>query len=62
MGIRPGTRLRSAGRMQRRRGRRYGPRPPVFCSIEGCGKESRARGWCWAHYKRWQRHGDVGQP
>ena len=28
------------------------------CSIEGCGKVLRARGYCVAHYKRWARHGD----
>jgi hypothetical protein len=59
MGIRPGTRLRSAGQRQRRRGRRTGPRPPAFCEVEGCEKESRALGLCWMHYKRVQRHGDV---
>jgi 5-methylcytosine-specific restriction endonuclease McrA len=30
--------------------------PP--CSIEGCGKPGFCRGWCTAHYSRWQRHGD----
>ena len=28
------------------------------CSIEGCAKPARARGWCSAHYQRWQRTGD----
>ena len=28
------------------------------CSIEGCERASRARGWCLAHYRKWQRHGD----
>lgn len=28
------------------------------CSMEGCGKTIRARGWCAQHYGRWQRHGD----
>lgn len=33
--------------------------PPVrTCSIEGCGKAQFCRGWCAAHYSRWQRHGD----
>lgn len=29
-----------------------------ICSIEGCGKRVDSRGWCRAHYRRWQRHGD----
>lgn len=28
------------------------------CSIDGCGKPTAARGWCHAHYKKWQLHGD----
>lgn len=28
------------------------------CAIPECGKTSYARGWCKAHYSRWQRHGD----
>lgn len=32
--------------------------PQAICSIEGCERASRARGWCNAHWKRWQRHGD----
>lgn len=31
---------------------------PRLCSIPDCGKPSRKRGWCTAHYARWQRHGD----
>jgi hypothetical protein len=27
------------------------------CSIPDCGKRHEARGWCKAHYKRWERHG-----
>lgn len=30
----------------------------IVCSIAGCGKRHEARGWCKAHYKRWERHGD----
>lgn len=29
----------------------------ALCSITGCGRESSARGWCSAHYKRWRRNG-----
>lgn len=29
------------------------------CSIKGCDKPSFARGWCQAHYYRWNRTGDV---
>lgn len=28
------------------------------CSIEGCEKPAKCRGWCPTHYSRWQRHGD----
>lgn len=28
------------------------------CSIDGCGKHVKARGWCLSHYQRWQRHAD----
>lgn len=28
------------------------------CSIDGCGKIVRSRGWCNAHYIRWRIHGD----
>jgi lambda repressor-like predicted transcriptional regulator len=28
------------------------------CTIDGCDKLVRARGWCSKHYQRWQRHGD----
>lgn len=28
------------------------------CSIEGCDKEARSKGWCSMHYTRWLRHGD----
>lgn len=39
------------------------PRP--LCSIEGCDKPVHValRGWCNAHYIRWQRYGDpLGKP
>lgn len=29
-----------------------------ICSIEGCVKLVRARGWCSTHYNRWRTHGD----
>lgn len=31
---------------------------PRLCSIPGCGKIHRARGWCPAHYYRFSMHGD----
>lgn len=31
---------------------------PRLCSISGCNKISRSRGWCSAHYHRWRDHGD----
>lgn len=30
----------------------------VVCSVEGCTKHVRTRGWCNAHYQRWYKHGD----
>lgn len=30
-----------------------------LCSIEGCDRPGRSRGWCWAHYERWRQHGDL---
>lgn len=29
-----------------------------ICSIDGCGKPARTRGWCNTHHMRWYRHGD----
>ena len=29
-----------------------------ICSVPGCDKQVRRRGWCNAHYHRWVRHGD----
>lgn len=29
-----------------------------LCKIDGCNKPHRARGWCNAHWERWNRHGD----
>lgn len=28
------------------------------CTIDGCDKPVRARGWCFPHWKRWRRYGD----
>lgn len=34
------------------------------CSILGCGRPLKARGWCNLHYKRWWKNGDplIGRP
>jgi len=32
------------------------------CSIDGCGRPMKSRGWCQAHYFRWRRNGDPGGP
>lgn len=29
-----------------------------ICSIEGCDKTHRARGWCLRHWDKWRKHGD----
>lgn len=29
-----------------------------LCSIEGCGREKWARGWCSKHYQQWRKKGD----
>lgn len=31
-----------------------------ICSIEGCEKRAKSRGWCSMHYRRWRLTGDVG--
>lgn len=28
------------------------------CSVDGCSRRVKSRGWCETHYKRWNRHGD----
>lgn len=32
------------------------------CSVDGCVKPVRSRGWCGMHYERWRRGLDVGGP
>jgi hypothetical protein len=29
-----------------------------MCSVSGCEKPVRARGWCSTHHQRWRMHGD----
>lgn len=29
------------------------------CAVEGCDKQARKRGWCYMHYTRWKRNGDL---
>lgn len=50
-GVLPGKRERAAvASRSRARG---------VCSVAGCGRPVVGRGWCQAHYGRWQRSGDV---
>jgi len=30
-----------------------------LCSVPGCTRRSKCRGWCGAHHERWRMHGDV---
>lgn len=30
----------------------------TICSIDGCGKPAKGRGWCASHWWRWKNHGD----
>lgn len=32
----------------------------MICSVDGCEKRAKTRGWCSAHYERWRRNGDPG--
>lgn len=32
---------------------------PGVCTIPDCGGKVASRGWCWKHYERWRKHGDV---
>lgn len=29
------------------------------CSVDGCDKPEKSRGWCSAHYERWRKHGTT---
>lgn len=29
------------------------------CSVVGCDRSAKTRGWCFAHYARWRSYGDV---
>jgi hypothetical protein len=31
---------------------------PIECSINGCDRLTKGRGWCSTHYERWRVHGD----
>lgn len=33
-----------------------------LCTVEGCGKALRARGYCTTHWARWRRHGTTDLP
>lgn len=35
---------------------------PRICSVDGCGKTVRARGWCSGHWGRWRKYGDPTHP
>jgi hypothetical protein len=31
----------------------------TVCSVDDCDKPAKMKGWCYMHYSRWYRHGDV---
>jgi hypothetical protein len=31
----------------------------MTCSVEGCERPAKTKGWCHMHYSRWRRHGDL---
>lgn len=33
----------------------------ALCTIDGCERQLRARGWCATHWARWRRHGDPNE-
>jgi hypothetical protein len=35
---------------------------PIGCKVMGCDRPAAARGWCFGHYHRWARTGEVGGP
>lgn len=34
--------------------------PDRTCSVDGCDRPAKTRGWCATHYRRWQRTGNPG--
>lgn len=32
------------------------------CTVDGCDRNARARGWCAKHYRRWKTRGDAAAP
>ena len=45
---------------KRKPGRPKEPKRP--CAVKGCRRHARAKGLCWAHYKRALRNGGPGRP
>lgn len=40
----------------------YGSNLGRTCSVDGCDKAARARGWCATHHARWLRNGSTDEP
>lgn len=47
--------MRYAGSLQLSRN---APGETTPCAVEGCAEDSKSRGWCEVHYRRWRRTGD----
>lgn len=52
------SRTRKAKPQERMAGK-VGGRKPKLCSVDGCNRELRARGYCYAHYDRVRKFGDA---
>ena len=38
------------------------PKLHVKCTVEGCERDHKAKGFCWVHYNRFKRYGSTDDP